>query len=210
MSMIGGTPQEHGEKIADYATYQGAQKAVSELIAADIPARDIQIVGYGLRSIETVTGKLGYAAAARSGAINGVLLGLLFAAIFVLGTPTAALQLFIGVMFVGIAMGMLMSLISYAILRRRRDFTSVTQVVAERYEVLVLAASIHRAREIVGHTVAHAAPAAPAVDLSTPPQYGERIDPAPAPVAPPAPGPAAPGEQPQPPAQPAEGDTPKP
>ena len=86
--MMGGTPQEHGEKIADYATYQGAQQAVSQLIQGDIPARDIAIVGHGLRSVETITGRLGYAAAARSGAINGVLLGLLFSAIFVLGTRT--------------------------------------------------------------------------------------------------------------------------
>lgn len=190
--MMGGTPQEHGEKIADYATYQGAQQAVSQLIAADIPARDIAIVGHGLRSVETVTGKLGYAAAARSGAINGILLGLLFSAIFVLGTPNAAIQLFVGVMFVGIAIGMLLSLVSYALLRRRRDFTSVTQVLADRYEVTVLPNSLHRAREIVGRAVAPVAAPAPAVDLSSPPQYGERIDPAPDPAAAPAPGPATP------------------
>lgn len=199
--MIGGTPQEHGEKIADYPSYPAAQQAVSKLIAGDIPARDIAIVGHGLRSVETVTGRLGYAAAARSGAINGILLGLLFSAIFVLGTPDAAIQLFVGVMFVGIAIGMLMSLVTYALLRRRRDFTSVTQVIADRYEVTVLPRNIHRAREIVGRVVV-AAPPAP-VDLTEPPQYGERIDPAPAPAAPPAPGPAAPGESnpsPQPPA----------
>lgn len=176
--MLGGTPQEHGEKIADYATYQGAQQAVSQLIQGDIPARDIAIVGHGLRSVETVTGRLGYAAAARSGAINGILLGLLFSAIFVLGTPNAAIQLFIGVMFVGIAIGMLLSLVTYGILRRRRDYTSVTQVIADRYEVTVLPRSIHRAREIVGRAVAPVAPTADAVDLSVPPQYGERIDPA--------------------------------
>lgn len=195
MSMMGGPPQEHGEKIADYATYQGAQQAVSALIQGDIPARDIAIVGHGLRSVETVTGRLGYAAAARSGAINGILLGLLFSAIFVLGTPNAAIQLFVGVMFVGIAIGMLMSLVTYALLRRRRDYTSVTQVVADRYEVTVLPRSIHRAREIVGRVVRSApVPAPAAVDLSTPPQYGERIDPAPEPTAQPAPpvGPADP------------------
>ncbi|MBM7827906.1 hypothetical protein JOD60_001964 [Microbacterium aurum] len=183
MSMVGGIPQEHGEKIADYATYQAAQKAVSQLVEADIPARDIAIIGHALRSVETVTGRLGYAAAARSGAINGILLGLLFSAIFVLGTPNAAIQLFVGVMFVGIALGMLMSLITYAIVRRRRDYTSVTQVLADRYEVTVLPRSIHRAREIVGRAVAPAAPAPaapqPPVDPSVPPQYGERVDPAP-------------------------------
>ena len=190
--MMGGTPQEHGEKIADYATYQGAQQAVSQLIQGDIPARDIAIVGHGLRSVETITGRLGYAAAARSGAINGVLLGLLFSAIFVLGTPNAAIQLFAGVMLVGIAIGMLLSLVTYALLRRRRDYTSVTQVLADRYEVTVLPRSIHRAREIVGHVVAPTAAAPAPVDLTTPPQYGERIDPAPDPAPRPAPGPDAP------------------
>lgn len=183
--MLGGIPQEHGEKIADFATYPAAQKAVSQLVEADIPARDIAIVGHGLRSVETVTGRLGYAAAARSGAVNGILLGLLFSAIFVLGTPNAAIQLFIGVMLVGIALGMLMSIITYSIVRRRRDYTSITQVLADRYEVTVLPRSIHRAREVVGKTVtpaaAHRPPAAPVPvptpDTSTPPQYGERVDP---------------------------------
>ncbi|WP_295778188.1 general stress protein [uncultured Microbacterium sp.] len=183
--MLGGIPQEHGEKIADFATYPAAQKAVSQLVEADIPARDIAIVGHGLRSVETVTGRLGYAAAARSGAVNGILLGLLFSAIFVLGTPNAAIQLFIGVMLVGIALGMLMSIITYSIVRRRRDYTSITQVLADRYEVTVLPRSIHRAREVVGRTVtpaaAHRAPSAPvsapAPDTSAPPQYGERVDP---------------------------------
>jgi len=183
--MLGGIPQEHGEKIADYATYPAAQKAVSQLVEADIPARDIAIVGHGLRSVETVTGRLGYAAAARSGAINGILLGLLFSAIFVLGTPNAAIQLFVGVMLVGIALGMLMSIVTYSIVRRRRDYTSVTQVLADRYEVTVLPRSIHRAREVVGRTVTPAAPhpappmpaPAPTSDPAAPPQYGERIDP---------------------------------
>lgn len=177
--MIGGGPQEHGEKIAEFTSYPGAQKAVSELIAADIPAKDIAIVGRGLRSIETITGRLGYATAARTGAINGILLGLLFSAIFVLGTPDAAIQLFIGVMLVGIALGMLMSIVTYTILRRRRDYTSMTQVVADHYEVTVLSRSIHRAREIVGHTVSPVAPPAePAASGPiAPPQYGERTEP---------------------------------
>ena len=192
--MMGPGPQVHGEKIAEYSSYEAAQKAVSTLIEGEIPAKHISIVGHGLRSLETVTGKLGYAAAARSGALNGILLGLLFSAIFVLGTPTAGLQVFAGVMLMGIAAGMLLSLVTYAIIRRRRDYTSMTQVLADRYEVGVLPESLHRAREVLG---VHARAAAPAVDLSTlpPPQYGERIDPhAPAPRAA---GPESPGDQPQ-------------
>lgn len=176
MSMMGGPPKEHGATVAEYASYETAQKSVSTLIASDVPAQDIAIVGRGLRSVERVTGRLGYATAARSGAINGVLLGLLFAAIFVLGSPGAALQLFVGVMLVGIALGMLMSIISYSILRRRRDYTSVTQVIADHYDVTVLPRSFARAKELLGTAAAPPAPAP--VDLTTPPRYGERVDPA--------------------------------
>lgn len=178
--MIGGTPKEHGETIAEFPSYDAAQKAVSSMIAAEIPAKDIAIVGRGLRSVETVTGRLGYAAAARSGAINGILLGLLFSAIFVLGTPNAAIQLFVGVMLVGIAIGMLMSLITYSVLRRRRDYTSITQLIADHYDVTVLPRSLGRARDVLRVSAATPAPAPiPAPDPQTPPQYGERIDPAP-------------------------------
>lgn len=176
MSMMGGVPAVAGEKVAEFSSYEAAQKAVSTLIAADIPAREIAIVGHGLRSIETVTGRLGYAAAARTGAVNGILFGLILSLVFVFGTPDAAIQLFLGVMLVGVALGMLMSLITYALLRRRRDYASVTQVVAERYEVTVHATSIHRARGAVG-VPERVAPPAVVVD-DTPPRYGERIDPA--------------------------------
>jgi hypothetical protein len=203
MSMMGPLTNgrgEVGDTVATFPSYEAAQKAVSALIAADVPAKDIAIVGTGLRSVEKVTGRLGYAAAARSGAINGVLLGLLFAAIFVLGTPDVAIQLFVGVLFVGIALGMLMSIIAYSLVRRRRDYASITQVVADHYDVTVLPASIHRARQALGRPAdatptAAAAPAAgapafgertPAVPapeygerLADPPRYGERVAPTP-------------------------------
>ncbi|WP_246159733.1 general stress protein [Microbacterium rhizomatis] len=154
MSMMGPRiPQGRGavgETIATYPTYEAAQKAVSALIAGEVPAREIAIVGQGLRSVERVTGRLGYAAAARSGAINGVLLGLFFSAIVVLGTPSVPIQVFVGVLFVGIAIGMLLSIVSYSFVRRRRDFASVMQVTADSYDIAVSASAIHRARQILG------------------------------------------------------------
>jgi hypothetical protein len=223
MSMLGGAPKEHGATVAEYASYEAAQKSVSTLISSDVPAQDIAIVGRGLRSVERVTGRLGYATAARSGAINGLLLGLLFAAIFVLGSPEAVIQVFVGVMLVGIALGMLMSIISYSIIRRRRDYTSVTQVIADHYDVTVLPRSFSRAKDLLGPAAAPVAPAP--VDLTTPPQYGERVAPGqplpervdPAPEAPeehvdPAPAPPVEppryGERIDPPADPAPGPDP--
>ncbi|HAS32138.1 MAG: hypothetical protein CMH38_04625 [Microbacterium sp.] len=207
MSMIGGRGSqatgEVGPTVASFPTYEAAQKAVSELISGEIPAREIAIVGTGLRSVERVTGRLGYASAARSGAINGLLLGLLFSAVVVLGSPTVPIQVFVGVLFVGIAIGMLFSIVTYSLVRRRRDYASVMAVVADTYEVTVTANSLHRARQVLGPRANGPAGTDPAVPgpavpgppahpsdpparpSSTdapdrpvaPPQYGERVDP---------------------------------
>ncbi len=171
-----------GETVASSREYEAAQKNVSKLIAGEVPARDIVIVGQGVRTIERVTGKLGYAAAARSGAVNGVLIGLLLSAIMLFGTPDAPLSLFLGFVFIGVALGMIMSLVTYAIVRRRRDFASVTQMAADHYEVRVQPGSLVKARQVLG-TERASAPA-PTVDLSEPPRYGERITPGSAPVPP--------------------------
>ncbi|BDV31000.1 general stress protein [Microbacterium terricola] len=230
MSMIGGRfPQagdDVGKTIAAFSTYEEAQKLVSELIESEVPAREIAIVGVNLRSIERVTGRLGYATAARSGAINGLLLGLLFAAIFVLGSPSPPIQVFAGVVLIGIALGMLISIIGYAFLRRRRDYASVMQVRADRYEVTARGQAYHLALTALGPRAGHlgagaaaqpeptqpvapvvpATPAAPgaapvprpaAADPAEPPRYGERRAPATEPV----PQPAAPPQQPAEPAQ---------
>jgi len=193
MSMFAQRPgpgrDEVGEKIASFPTYEQAQKAVSSLIAGEVPARDIAIVGSGLRSVERITGRLGYATAARSGALNGLMLGLLFAFIFVLGQPTVQISLFVGVLLVGMALGMLLSLGTYSIVRRRRDFASVMQVVADHYDVCVAPTSVQKARGILGPAGgSRTVVSRPAPAPSGPPQYGERIAPgASAPTAPPRP-----------------------
>ncbi|HWS51251.1 MAG TPA: general stress protein [Microbacterium sp.] len=188
-----------GEVVASMREYEAAQKTVSKLIAGEVPARDIAIVGQSVRTIERVTGKLGYAAAARSGAINGVLIGLFLSAILVLGQPEVPIQLFVGFVFIGVALGMLLSLITYAIVRRRRDFASVTQFAADHYEVTVQAASLAKARQVLG--AAKTAPVRPPANLDEPPRYGERITPGseqPAPPAVRAPGADGPAIPPRP------------
>ncbi|MBO9626666.1 MAG: hypothetical protein J7484_09860 [Microbacterium sp.] len=187
-----------GEIVASMRDYESAQKTVSKLIAAEVPARDIAIIGQSVRTVERVTGRLGYAAAARSGAINGVLIGLFLSAILVLGNPNVPMQLFVGFVFIGVALGMLLSLVTYAIVRRRRDFASVTQFAADHYEVTVQPASLAKARQVLG-AVRQTTVTRPPVNLDEPPRYGERVAPsgAGAPAAPvetpAAPEPAAPG-----------------
>ncbi|KDA06570.1 hypothetical protein DC31_09280 [Microbacterium sp. CH12i] len=165
-----------GDTVASMRDYESAQKTVSKLIAGEVPARDIAIVGQGVRTIERITGRLGYAAAARSGAVNGVLIGLLLSAILVIGNPDVPMQLFVGFVFIGVALGMILSLVTYAIVRRRRDFASVTQLAADHYEVTVQAASLAKARGLLG-TGQRTEVVHPPVNLDEPPRYGERVTP---------------------------------
>ncbi|MBS1697942.1 MAG: hypothetical protein JST25_06025 [Actinobacteria bacterium] len=202
MSMLNtsGPAGEIGETVASVTEYEAAQKLVSRLIAGDIPARTIAIVGKGVQTVERVTGRLGYANAARSGAVNGVLIGLFLSAIFVLGNPAVPMQAFIGILFVGVAIGMILSLITYSIVRRRRDYASVMQLKADHYEVTVLAASVGKARQVLGAAVtANPAPASSASvepprygeRVEEPPRYGERLIPERPPMPPAAPAPTA-------------------
>lgn len=189
-----------GEMVASSHDYEVAQKTVSKLIEGDVPARDIAIVGQGVRTVERVTGRLGYAAAARSGAVNGVLIGLVLSAIMLFGNPKAEISLFLGFILVGVALGMIMSLVTYSIVRRRRDFASMTQMLADHYEVRVQTGSLAKARQVLGSE--RVAAPRPTVDLSKPPQFGERI-PAPGTAPEPAPAPPAPAPAPPAPAPPA-------
>jgi hypothetical protein len=215
MSMLNasGPAGEIGETVATVTEYEAAQKLVSQLIAGEIPARAIAIVGVGVQTVERVTGRLGYANAARSGAVNGVLIGLFLSAIFVLGNPAVPMQAFVGILFVGVAIGMILSLITYSIVRRRRDYASVMQLKADHYEVTVLAASVGKARQVLGRSVTPTPRPAPSA-AAEPPQYGERVDeerPPLPPMPPAAPVPVeetAPAEETAPEAAPADGERP--
>ncbi|MGI6877997.1 general stress protein [Microbacterium sp. gxy059] len=181
MSMMNGlapAPQV-GETVATYTTYEGAQKAVSTLIEKGVPARDIAIVGSGLRSVEKVTGRLGWAQAAWQGALNGVLIGLLFAAVAVIWAPGAGMAVLGGAILIGVSFGMLMRVVTYAMIRRRRDFASVMSVTAERYEVAVERAHVAEARAALGTTRPRTTVAAPRP--TEPPRYGIRVSPGRAP-----------------------------
>lgn len=170
-----------GETVFQAGEYEAAQKVVSKLIAGEVPAKEISIVGTGVRTVERVTGRLGFGSAARSGAVNGALFGMFFGAILLLTTPEAPIQIFAAILFIGVAVGMLMSLITFTLVRRRRDFASVTNIVADSYEVKVLPTSFAKARRVLG-TERPASSRQP-VDLSEPPKYGERIVPDAAPDA---------------------------
>jgi hypothetical protein len=121
-----------------YEKYEQAQQAVDFLSDHEFPVQNCLIVGTDLKQVERVTGRLTYGKVIAGGLLSGVWMGLfvgLVVSLFSDGSSTIAIIL--GTMLFGAVFGLLWALAGYAATRGRRDFTSVTQVVATRYEVLV-------------------------------------------------------------------------
>jgi hypothetical protein len=168
MSMMnGGYRGKIGEKVADFATIRGRAEAVAADRGGPRPGdRDRR---RGVRRWRPSPGDSGTRRRAL-GRSERHLIGLFLSAIFVLGNPGH--PAFIGVMFVGIAIGMLLSLITYSIVRRRRDYASVMQVKADRYEVTVLPDSVGKAPGAGARRHADPRRPAPSATAAEPPQYG--------------------------------------
>ncbi|GMA18461.1 hypothetical protein MM440_10625 [Arsenicicoccus piscis] len=118
--------------------YAGAQKAVDYLSDHEFPVENVMIVGTDLKLVERVTGRLTTPTVALGGVLSGLWLGLFVGLIFSL---FAGLGLGFGIVFwtmiFGAIFGLIWALIGYSFTLGRRDFTSVQQVVATKYEVLV-------------------------------------------------------------------------
>jgi signal transduction histidine kinase len=134
-----------------YDTYEKAQKAVDYLSDHEFPVQNVLIVGTDLKQLERVTGRLTRARVAVGGLVSGAWLGL-FVGMIVLLLDTSSAAGFGGVVVTvafGAVFGLIWALIGYAITGGNRDFTSVTQVVATQYEVLVEHRFAQQARELL-------------------------------------------------------------
>ena len=206
--------------VATYETYNEAQLAVDTLAKADFPVKELSILGNDLKTVERVTGKLTWGRVAAAGAASGAWLGVFFGLLFFIFSPDGAgLPFVFAAILMGAGFGMLFGLVSYAVNRRRKDFTSIMQVIAGNYQVIVKVELVNKARNLLagrrdeGVPAPHPSdpprsapepPAGPPADTATgrptpPPAYGESAPPVSAPPvsappvsAPPAGGPSAP------------------
>jgi hypothetical protein len=138
-----------GDVLGTYDTYVEAQHVVDKLAKADFDVRQLSIIGSDLKTIERVTGKLTYGRSAVAGAATGAWLGLFAGSLLFLFTSSPNLTYAFAIILLGAAFGMLFGIVSYAINRRRRDYTSTHQVIATSYQVLAPSGVIVRAQEIL-------------------------------------------------------------
>ncbi|MFD4420836.1 general stress protein [Agromyces sp. NPDC058484] len=166
-----------GETIASFETYAEAQAAVDTLAKAAFPVKELAIVGTGLTSVERITGTLSWGRAAGAGALSGAWFGTFLGLLFFIFAPTgASLGILISAVLIGAGFGMIFSVVSYSVNRRRRDFTSVAQVLATRYAIVTESAHAERARSVLGVGAPEEAPPAAPSASSRPMSYGEATD----------------------------------
>ena len=126
-----------GETVASFETYAEAQAAVDKLAKAAFPVKELAIVGTDLTSVERITGTLSWGRAAGAGALSGAWFGTFLGLLFFIFAPTgASLGILASAVLIGAGFGMIFSVVSYSVNRRRRDFTSVMQVLATSYAII--------------------------------------------------------------------------
>jgi hypothetical protein len=137
-----------GFAIAAYPTYVQAANAVEYLAKQDFAVQDMTIVGSDLQLVERVTGRLTAGKLAAAGAASGAWMGLFVGLVMsFFGTVQASLLLLIVfTVAIGAIFGAIMGLLGYSVSKGRRDFTSASQVVARRYDVLCEPRTAEQAR----------------------------------------------------------------
>ena len=131
-------------------SYEEAQKAVDYLSDHEFPVQDVLIVGTDLKQLERVTGRLTRGRVIGAGALSGMWLGLFVGTIFALFDPSGFNILSVlGTVAFGALFGAVWAMAGYRLTRGQRDFTSVSQVVAAKYEVLCEHKHVQRGRELL-------------------------------------------------------------
>ena len=138
-----------GDTVGSYTSYLDAQKAVDYLADQQFPVHLVSIVGNDLKMVERVTGRLSYPRVALSGALSGMWFGLFVGVMLSFFTPAGGTFSIISSVLMGAAFFMLFGIVTYAMQRGKRDFTSTSQVVATNYDVIVAFEAAHEARRLL-------------------------------------------------------------
>jgi hypothetical protein len=148
---INGLTLDYPLSLGTYENYEDAQKAVDYLSDNEFAVENCLIVGTDLKQVERVTGRLTRGRVAGAGALSGMWMGLFVGLIFAMfGQGNTAVAVMSTVAF-GAVFGIVWAFIGYAATKGHRDFTSVSRVVATRYEVLVEHKLAEQARALLAN-----------------------------------------------------------
>ena len=144
---------EYPQSVGIFATYPDAEKAVDYLADNGFPVGNLAIVGTDLRTVERVLARKTWGTVLGQGAMQGLSTALILFLLLWLFVPGAnVIALLLAAVAFSVAVSMGFAALAYALSRGARDFTSVQQTVATRYEVLCEHKVAEQARELLaGH-----------------------------------------------------------
>lgn len=147
---LSGLTLEYPMSLGVFEKYEDAQKAVDFLSDREFPVENCMIVGTDLRQVERVTGRLTTGRVALAGLVTGIWMGLFVGLIFALFAQSGdAFMTVLWAMGFGGVFALVWALLGHALTRGQRDFTSVSQVIATRYEVLTEHKYAQQARDLL-------------------------------------------------------------
>jgi len=142
---------EYPQSVGVYGTYDEAQSVVDFLADSRFPVENLCIVGTELKSIERVLGRRSWGTVIGQGVQSGLSTGLMITLIVWIFMPTANIVfLALSALAIGIFVGILMAALGYWMSQGKRDFRSVSQTMATKYEVLAEHKVAGSARELIG------------------------------------------------------------
>jgi len=147
--LAGGLTLNYPRSLGVFDEYADAQRAVDYLSDHEFPVENCMIVGTELKQIERVLGRLTWSRVIGGGALSGAWFGAFIGLIMSMFTNANTIGVIVSTVIFGGIFGVVWAAIGYGMTQGRRDFQSVTQVVATRYEVLVEHKVAERARELL-------------------------------------------------------------
>jgi hypothetical protein len=143
------------QSLGVYDKYEDAQRAIDFLSDNEFPVENCMIVGTDLKQVERVTGRLTTGRVALGGLLSGVWMGLFIGLIFSFFGEGSGLTIILSTVAFGALFGVIWALVGYAATRGQRDFSSVSRIVATRYEVLVEHKHAANGRELLTKLPGH-------------------------------------------------------
>lgn len=141
---------EYPQSVGIYSTYEEAQRAVDHLADNNFPVANLAIVGTDLKLMERVTGRRSWGTVLSQGVMSGISTGLMVGLFMLILFPNNDFlaQLLLALL-IGITIGVLFAALGYMMSKGKRDFTSVSQTVANKYEILCEHKVVGQARELL-------------------------------------------------------------
>lgn len=146
-----------GWPIGSYENYEQAQRAVDYLADNNFPVQDVTIVGIDPMLVERVDTRLTWGKVLATGAAGGAWFGLFVGLLLSIFSSAAGLFPLLLGLVIGVVFGLASAAVSYRATGGRRDFTSHSQLVARRYDVLSQPRNAELAKQLLAELAAKTA-----------------------------------------------------